>query len=208
MKMRDIHFEVLEMMERIRSKVEFWYGTRIREAPQSKILRLREGYIFLGAEDYVWVPICPVGVSANKTKAVGVVFKVENGEVGESWVELVVPKLYGKLDPAAVSQLNKLTTMYKFKRDDLTGQYYDRYRLTLVNSGKTTATILNQSETLLVGVIQGIVNTLKGCKIQTRPYSLVYDRKMMHGSITKLLAGRKGLKDSTNLRLEKLLNAI
>ena len=206
MKMKDIHLKVLEMMERVRSKVEFWYGTRTREAPKSKILRLKEGYIFLGGEDYVWVPICPVSVPANKTKAVGIVFKVDGGEVVESWVELVIPKAGVKTNISVVTQLRKLLPMYEFK-NVVSNQHYDRYNLMLYNNGKTTE-VINQTEVLLERIVRGIVNLFNGCSIPVRPYSSVYTQKMMSHCITRFLSVRHGIEDETNQKMRELLNAI
>ncbi len=116
--MKQLHLEALEMMERVRLRQpEFWYGTRVRNSPQSKKDRIAEGYVFLGDDTYIWIPICPISIPENNTKAVGVVFRVDQQCVfTESYFEVVVPEpnsKAGETDPRLQSHLSGLVRLLK-----------------------------------------------------------------------------------------------
>ena len=204
MKMKDLHLEVLEMMERVRAKIEFWYGAREREAPRSKILRAKEGYIFLGNENYIWVPISPIPMSEHKTRVVGLLLVVEAGEVVSSCIEVVVPKSCSKLgrrDSQIANILQKiLPPGVKPICDPLN---YSRYYI-LTQNGKSTAAVLQKTELMLMKNLPGILHMLASAKTKVRPGIFIYDRNLMLTAVRKLLDIRRGMTDKTNLRLKKL----
>ena len=193
MTMQNLHLEVLNMMERVRAKVDLCYGVRIQRSS-----RAFNGYVFLGNDNYIWVPICPLPIPENKTRAVGIVFHIERGELTESWIEFAIPKLQSKVGvrfPTVIPVLQKALPSGSYLRSL---KWYDRWYLRLVTGSKTTQTTIKQTETQLTSQLPQILKVLSANRTSFPSYTSIYDRTLMKWCFERLLEIRKGLTDATD----------
>lgn len=211
MKMKELHLEVLEMMERIRAKKEFqdfYYGVRVRETPTSKILRAKEGYIFLGTESYIWVPLSPIAMPENKTRLVGVALLVKNGEIVSAAIEVVVPTLesvIGRTDLQVAPLLKKITKGFVSRNPK--SKHCERYYL-WSQTGKSTQQILQNTESMLLQNLNWLITVLGNGKTVIYPKTFLYGRARMQRDVARLLKIRGNISDKTTIRLKKLYTQI
>ena len=208
MAMKQLHFEALEMMERVRARLsEFWYGTRVRNSPQSDKDKIAEGYVFLGNKTYIWIPICPISIPENNTKAVGVVFKVDKQHVlTDAYLEIVVPEpdsRAGKTDPKLHSYLKGLAGSLKGPlRKSRTK--YNCYRITIPTGGN----VIQSVEQWLNANLPTILKHLTGFTSTVKPHTMVYTRQIMASNIDRFLKARGPVNDATSKKLQVVRSKI
>ena len=203
MMIKDLHLTILELMEFVRSKIEFWYGTRERNAPGTS--RARDGYAFLGNEKYIWVPICPHVCSANKTRSVGIVFEVENKKkIVESWLEVLIPK-GPNADPYLAAVLMQLVGHRK--RSDCSTAEYDRYQMIIQRRGVSAEVVLDQTKYFLIANLPLILQTLNGFGMR-KDERFVYTPDLMKKSLLKLKKLRAGMSEDLDERLSAILKTL
>lgn len=207
MKMKELHLEVLEMMERIRAKKEFqdfYYGVRVRETPTSKILRAKDGYIFLGTESYIWVPLSPIAMPENKTRLVGVALLVKNREIVSAAIEVVIPSsesVIGRTDLQVAPLLRKITKGFLPRNSK--SKHFERYYLWR-QAGKNTQQVLQNTESMLMQNLNGLIAVLRSGKTVIYPKTFLYERARMQRDVERLMKIRGNISDKTTIRLKKL----
>lgn len=190
MNMSALHLEVLEMMERIRAKIDFWYGVRVQSS-----FRALEGYVFLGNESYIWVPICPLQIPENKTRAVGIVFRVEGGELTESWIEFAIPKpqsKVGAIAPGVIPVLKSLTSGAHAQQM----RWYERFSIPLSANAHTTKAAIQQTEKAVLARLPAILKVLTAKRTSFPHKAPTYEKTKMKDDIAKLLRARNGRSDA------------
>ena len=202
MKMSDLHLEVLEMMERIRAKIGLCYGVRVQKSQ-----RALDGYVFLGNESYIWVPICPLPIPENKTRAVGIVFRVEGGELTESWIEFAIPKhqsKVGAIAPGVIPVLKSLTSGAHAQQM----RWYERFSIPLSANVHTTKAVVQQTEKAVLARLPAILKVLTAKRMSFPRNVSTYDKTKMKKDLLKLMSARSGLADATNRRLSNVANSL
>lgn len=201
------HLDVIKMMERLRTRHEFYYGVRVRESPISKKLRIPAGFVFLGNDEYVWVPICPLSTPGNNTRACGVVF---SGNLDRAYIEIAVPKAGSRTDrkhPQARPGLLGIVRKYGIAHDRDTTQY-ERYQLQIVGACASWNAMMSAVENYLDQNIRGLVADLSAVQLAKKPFSLAYSRQLMKDCVRKHIAKRKGIQDATTVELNKVYNSL
>ena len=85
--MLEIHNKVLDyLLEYKKEHNNFTFATRVNDRND----RLTQGYWFLGNSNYMFVPLFKRGDDANKTKTIGLVYKVD-----ESYIEIPIEMFRG-----------------------------------------------------------------------------------------------------------------
>ena len=195
MKMSDLHLEVLEMMERIRAKIGLCYGVRVQKSQ-----RALDGYVFLGNESYIWVPICPLPIPENKTRAVGIVFRVEGGEPTESWIEFAIPKIQSKVGaiaPGVIPVLKSLTSGAHVQQM----RWYERFSIPLSANAHTTKAVIQQTKKAVLARLPAIQKVLKANRTSFPHNVSTYEKAKMKDNFAKLLRARNGRSDAIGKRL-------
>lgn len=193
MSMKNLHLEVLKMMERVRVKhPHVFYGTRQRKAPRGED-RINQGFVFLGDEEYIFVPLSPISASPNPTATVGYVFSVEDGKLADSWLELNIPvidrenKLAYTEDADIYKKLeNSLPAVYK--KVIINASHYERHKI-YVKHG-LSKDVIKEAEEVLDKWIDCIIRVLSERTVgEEKP--LIYTKERMCKAIEHFLAQYK-----------------
>ena len=203
MNMSGLHLEVLGMMERLRAKIGLCYGVRVRRSQ-----RTLDGYVFLGNENYIWVPICPLQIPENKTRAVGIVFRVEGGELTASWIEFAIPKIQSKAGAEVPGFIPVLKSLTSGAHEQLQTRRYERFSIPLSGNAHTTKEVIQRTETEALVQLPPIQKVLKANRTSFPHNASIYDKAKMKDDLLMLMRARSGLTDATNRRLAEIANSL
>lgn len=209
MNMKKLHVEVLKMMERVRARhPHAFYGMRQRKAPRGED-RINQGFIFLGNEKYIFVPLCPVSAFPNPTATVGYVFGVEDGELVDSWLELDIPVIGGKNKSACKEDNDIYKKLDKslpavYKRVIINTSYYERRKI-YVKYG-LSKDVIKEAEEFLDKWIDCIVTVLSE-RMTGEDRPLIYTSQKMCKSINDFLM-RYEAKDEVRRLLQTISSSL
>lgn len=185
--MKKLHFEILKMLERVRSKHQtMFYSVRKRNPPKGEN-RVGEGYVFLGAPFYVFVSLCPFSATPNPTSTVGLVFGVDENILTSSWLEVNIPVIGGRNKKAnqednEVYQALVDAMPANCRREESPNKDNIKVKIYVVEDGSPCEDIIQASEVFLDKWIDDIIIIL-----MSGNHSLAYDGVTMTKRIKAFL---------------------
>lgn len=203
---KDLHLEVLKLMERARKGVDaFYYGNRVANSPRARVDRIQRGYVFLGDERYIWVPVCPLSVPENNTKAVGIVFEITDDCISKSWLEVVVPtdrSTIGRKDPSVAVVLQKLIGMRKRlglpEPDTFDTKAYHRSAMVISDRH-----VLGDTERWLLAHLKAVLKCLSGGRM-----TMIYTQELMAKCLKRFLNARNNIGDDVGKMVQQVYESV